>query len=153
MKNPVMVRRTLALLLGSGLIVSAGASFAMDFGNMMNPSKWMGGGRDRDRDYLDGPGYGYGGPGYGPGYGWGGPGYGYGGPGYGYGGPGYGYGAPGYGYGGPAPGVPGYGAPQGPVGASAGPGAPQAGNAGNQAEIDSLRRRLNELEQGQAQVR
>jgi hypothetical protein len=111
----------------------------MDFGNMMNPSKWMGGGRDRDRgDYWDGrgygPGYGYGGPGYGwggPGYGWGGPGYGYGGPGYGWGGPGYGYGGPGYGYGG------------------LGYGVPAAGAGGNQAEIEALKQRMNQLEQGQ----
>jgi hypothetical protein len=37
-------------------------------GNMMNPSKWMGGNKDNDRDddYYDEPGYGYGGaPGYG----------------------------------------------------------------------------------------
>ncbi|HYQ73489.1 MAG TPA: hypothetical protein VET88_16385, partial [Gammaproteobacteria bacterium] len=53
---------------------------AFDMGNMMNPSKWVGGNKDRDRyddDYYD----------YGPP-----PGYGYG----GYGAPGYGYGAPGY---------------------------------------------------------
>lgn len=89
----------------------AGTAFPFDMGNMMNPSKWMGGDKDKDR-YDD---YGWGGPyGYGPGYGYGGwPGYGYGGyPGYGYGGyPGYGYGGypgypGGYGYGG----VPGYGA-------------------------------------------
>jgi hypothetical protein len=74
----------------------AGTAQAFDFGNMMNPSKWMGGDNDRYDDYRGGygyPGYGYGGyPGYG-GYG-GYPGYGgYGGyPGYGgYGGyPGYG---------------------------------------------------------------
>jgi hypothetical protein len=63
---------------------------AFDMGNMMNPSKWVGGNNDRDRyddDYYD-----YGPP---PGYGYGG----YGAPGYGgYGAPGYGgYGAPGYG--------------------------------------------------------
>ena len=55
---------------------------AFDMGNMMNPSKWVGGNNDRDRyddDYYD-----YGPP---PGYGYGG----YGAPGYG------GYGAPGYG--------------------------------------------------------
>jgi hypothetical protein len=79
---------------------------AFDMGNMMNPSKWVGGNNDRDRydddyyDYGPPPGYGYGGygaPGYG---GYGAPGYGgYGAPGYGgYGAPGYGgYGAPGYG--------------------------------------------------------
>jgi hypothetical protein len=76
---------------------------AFDMGNMMNPSKWVGGNNDRDRydddyyDYGPPPGYGYGAPGYG---GYGAPGYGgYGAPGYGgYGAPGYGgYGAPGYG--------------------------------------------------------
>jgi hypothetical protein len=39
---------------------------------MMNPSKWMGGNKDKDRydDYYDEPGYGY--PGGPPGYGYGG---------------------------------------------------------------------------------
>ncbi len=87
-----------ALILLAGFLFAEGAN-AFDFGDMMNPSKWMGGGKNRHRD--EGP---WGGPGYG-GY-YGGPppaGYGYGyrpyGPGYGYGGapvPGYGYGAPGY---------------------------------------------------------
>lgn len=87
--------------------------------DMMNPSKWMGGGdKDEEPGYGGGPGYGPrpGGPGYGQGYG--GPGYGpgYGGP--GQGGPGYGgpaYGGPGYGQGYPQPappsGGPGYSAP------------------------------------------
>jgi len=62
----------------------------MNFGDMMNPSRWMGGNHDRYDDYRGrGYGYGYGYPGWGPGYG----GYGY--PGWGY--PGWGY--PGYGYG------------------------------------------------------
>ena len=102
-----------AVVLGFGSLFLVTRAQEMDFGNMMNPSKWMGGGNN-DRYYgggpgYGGPGYGYGGPGYGvgPGYGYGGPvgygpgpGYGYGGPG-GYGpGPGYG-GGPGYGYGGP----------------------------------------------------
>jgi len=105
------------LALGLGSLILATNVQAFDFGDMMNPSKWMGGrNNDRYSDYGPGPGYGYGGPGYGyggPGYGYGGPGYGYGGPGYGYGGPGYGYGGyggPGYGYGGP-----GYGSPGGNV--------------------------------------
>jgi hypothetical protein len=99
-------------------LMSVDVAQAAGMGDMMNPSKWFGGGGNRDRDaYGPGgygaPGYG-GGPGYGgygaPGYG-GGPGYGgYGAPGYG-GGPGYGsYGAPGYGGG---PGYGGYGAPGG----------------------------------------
>ena len=78
---------------------------AFDMGNMMNPSKWMGGKKDKDRyddDYYEDDFYGP--P---PGYGYGAPGYGYGAPGLGYGAPGYGgYGAPGYG----GYGAPGYGA-------------------------------------------
>jgi hypothetical protein len=83
-----------------GLLL-ASTSYAFNFGNMMNPSKWMGSSGDNDRyDRRDYPGYGYGGPGWGyPGYGYGGPGWGY--PGYGYGAPGWG-GYPGYGYGAPA---------------------------------------------------
>lgn len=68
-----------------------GSAYAFNMGNMMNPSKWMGGNKNQDHgsDYYGGPGYG-GAPGYG-----GGPGYGSA-PGYGYGGaPGYGPG-PGY---------------------------------------------------------
>jgi hypothetical protein len=125
-------------------LLLANSAYAFDMGNMMNPSKWMDGKKDKDRYDDD-----YGGPGYGgaPGYGYGGdPGYGYGGaPGYGYGAaPGYGYGgAPGYGYGG-APGydygtVPGYG------------GAPTYGTQGagsNEAEIQRLKERLRQLEGG-----
>jgi hypothetical protein len=144
MKNRAILRRTLALLVGAGFVAAAGTSFAMDFGNMMNPSKWMGGSKDRDRgDYYGGPGYG---PGYGyggPGYGWGGPGYGWGGPGYGWGGPGYGYGAPGYGYGYGAPGYGGYGMPAPAAGLQ------QPGAANSQAEIEALKQRINQLEQGE----
>jgi hypothetical protein len=71
--------RTVALVAG---ILVAGTGYAMSFGDMMNPSKWMGGSKDRDR-YDD---YYYRGP-YGPGY----PPYGY--PPYGVG-SGYGGGAP-----------------------------------------------------------
>jgi len=141
MTNRAILRRTLALLIGAGFVTAAGTCFAMDFGNMMNPSKWMGGGKDRDRgDYWGGPGYG---PGYGyggPGYGWGGPGYGWGGPGYGYGGPGYGWGGPGYGYGYGGPGY-GYGSP--------GYGVPAAGAGRDQSEIEALKQRINQLEQGE----
>jgi hypothetical protein len=123
------------MLVGLGLAL-AGSGYGFDMGNMMNPSKWMGGNKDGDRDYYDGPGYGY--PG-GPGYGYpGGPGYGYGGvPGYGYGGvPGYGYGgAPDYGYGG----VPGYGY-------GGGPGSTVPGTESRDAEIRRLRERLRQLE-------
>ena len=112
----------------------------MDMGKMMNPSKWMGGNKDRDRydDYRGGPGYGY--PGGPPGYGYGGaPGYAP--PGYGYGGaPGYGA-APGYGYGG----APGYGAAPGYGGAPA-YGAPGTGS--NNAEMMRLKERIRQLEGG-----
>jgi hypothetical protein len=122
-----ITRRTLLLTLGLGTAATTGTVQAFDFGNMMNPSRWFGGNRDR---YYGDYGYGYGGPGYGygpPGYGYGAPGYGYGAPGSGYGGvpgygaPGYGYGAPGYGYGG----APGYG-----YGGVRGYGAPATGQAG-----------------------
>jgi len=113
------MRGSVTLILGLTLVTGGGSALAMNFGDMMNPSKWMGNNKDRDYDdrRWDGPGYGYGGPGYGgPGWGYGGPGYGYGAPGWGYGAPGYGYGAPGYGgpgygYGGPGYGGSGYGAP------------------------------------------
>ena len=105
----------------------ANSAYAMDMGKMMNPSKWMGGNKDRDRydDYRGGPGYGY--PGGPPGYGYGGaPGYGAA-PGYGYGGaPGYGA-APGYG------GAPAYGAP---------------GTGSNDAEMMRLKERIRQLEGG-----
>ena len=124
-------------------LLLANSVYAFDMGKMMNPSKWMGGSKDKDRydDYYDGPGYGY--PGGPPGYGYGGaPGYGYGGaPGYGYGGaPGYGA-APGYGYGG----APGYGAAPGYGGAPA-YGTPGTGS--NEAEIMRLKERVRQLEEG-----
>jgi hypothetical protein len=120
MTNKVIFRRAVLVVCSTVMLTGAGIGHAFDMGNMMNPSKWFGGG-NRDRDYYGdgyggGPGYGYGGPGYGyggPGYGYGGPGYGYGGPGYGYGAPGYGYGGPGYGGYGGAPGYGGYGGGQG----------------------------------------
>ncbi|MGD8850782.1 MAG: hypothetical protein PVI28_00005, partial [Gammaproteobacteria bacterium] len=61
----------IGLLLGN-------AAYAFDMGNMMNPSKWMGGNNDRYDDYDElgyGGGPGFGGPGFG-GPGFGGPGYG-----------------------------------------------------------------------------
>jgi hypothetical protein len=118
------------VIVGVSLLL-ASPVHAFNIGNMMNPSKWMGGNSDRDRydDYYGGPGYGYGGPGYG----YGGPGYGYGGP--GYGGPGYGYGGPGYG--GYGYGAPGYGG----VSEYAPP-----GTNPNDAEIDRLKERLRQLE-------
>ena len=80
------LRRAPTLILGLALITAGGSALAINFGDMMNPSKWMGGGKDRD--YDEGR---WGGPGYGA------PGWGYSGPGWGYGAPGFGYGAPGYG--------------------------------------------------------
>jgi len=90
MSNRVLTGAGAALSLAA-MLVSVPAQ-AINFGDMMNPGKWMGG--NNDDDYYDGP-YGY------PGYGYPGA-YGY--PGYGYGYPGYGYGPqPGYGPQGYAP--------------------------------------------------
>ena len=129
-----------SVLIVAASLLLANSAYAMDMGKMMNPSKWMGGNKDRDRydDYRGGPGYGY--PGGPPGYGYGGaPGYGP--PGYGYGGaPGYGA-APGYGYGG----APGYGAAPGYGGAPA-YGAPGTGS--NDAEMMRLKERIRQLEGG-----
>ena len=104
-------------------LLLAHQAYAMDMGNMMNPSKWTGGnnggnnnminpsrwmgGNNNDPydDYRGGPGYGYG---------------------YGYGGPGYGYG-----------GAPAYSEP---------------GSESNEAEIKRLKERLRHLESGPRQV-
>ena len=96
MKQTIL-RRSLVAVLGAVVVGVATPSIALNFGDMMNPSRWMGGGRNQDYGYDGGPGYGYGAPGFGPGFG-GPPGYGgYGIPGgYGSGYPG-GYGRPGYG--------------------------------------------------------
>ena len=143
-------------IVASGLLL-AGTAHAMDMGNMMNPSKWMGGNKNSDRydDYGGPGGYGGGPGGYGggpggyggaPGYGGGPGGYG-GGPG-GYGGaPGYGGGPGGYG-GGPGGygGAPGYGGGSGYGGA---PGyiAPASGTASDAAEIEQLKARIKKLEE------
>ena len=70
MTDHVGLRRTLALVLNGSLMCAAGAGFAADMGNMMNPSQWMGGNRDHGYDggnSWGSPGYyGYGGP-FGPG--------------------------------------------------------------------------------------
>jgi len=95
MQKNRLVRVLGGLALSGAVLLPAKTALAVDFGDMMNPSKWFGGGRNRD--YYDGDYYRY----RRGGYGWGGPwgGYGYGGYPY-YGGyPGYGWGAPGYGYG------------------------------------------------------
>jgi len=104
MKNrtAVTLGALLAAVLGGMVVAPSGHADGFNPMGMMNPSKWMGGGKNNRDDYYGGPGYGAPGYGYGaPGYGYGAPGYGYGAPGYGYGAPGYGYGAPGYGYGAP----------------------------------------------------
>jgi hypothetical protein len=139
------ITKTLTILAAASAIAGSLAytpvAEAFGFGDMMNPSKWMGG-RNRDRydeDYYDGPGYGYGGPGYG----FGGPGYGYGGPGYGYGAPGYGYGAPGYGYGAPTAVVP-PAVPAVPAATTAAP-----ARSSSASEIEALKRRIDELEASQ----
>lgn len=94
-------------ILGVAGLGMMGTAHAVDMGNMMNPSKWFGGDKEKDdyrqddRDYQGGPP-----PGYGPPQGQGYPppqGRGYPGPrGQGYYPPpqGQGYPAPGYGYGG-----------------------------------------------------
>jgi hypothetical protein len=91
MRTKAILTLAAAAALGIGALAPV-ASPAKGMGDMMNPSKWFGGGRDDDY-YRGGPGWGY--PG---GYGYGYPGYGY--PGYGWGGvPPYGWGGyPGYGY-------------------------------------------------------
>jgi hypothetical protein len=174
MTKQTILRRSLIAILGTLVIGATTPSVAFNMGDMMNPSKWMGGGRNRDGGYDDGPyggpGYGYGGPGYGgygggPGYGGygGGPGYGGygGGPGYGgYGGPEYGYGGPGGYGGGPGGGYPGgygsgapgdYGsapmAPPAPTGTTMPVyGTPSSAPVGGQSELDRLRNRVRELE-------
>ena len=129
-----------ACIVAASLLLANSAS-AFDMGKMINPSKWMGGNKDRDRydDYYGGPGYGY--PGGPPGYGYGGaPGYGP--PGYGYGGA-PGYGPPGYGYGG----APGYGAAPA-YGYRGAPtyGAPASGST--QEELMQLKNRIRQIEGG-----
>ena len=152
-------------IVASGLLL-AGTTHAMDMGNMMNPSKWMGGNKNSDRydDYGGPGGYGGGPGGYGGGpggygggpggygggpggYGGGPGGYGGGPGGYGGGPGGYGGGPGGYG-GGPGGygGAPGYGGGSGYGGA---PGyiAPASGAASDAAEIEQLKARIKKLEE------
>jgi hypothetical protein len=130
------------------LVVSLGfspVSQAFDFGDMMNPGKWMGGSRDRYDDYYGGPWGGpYGGGPYGGPYG-GGP---YGGPWGGYGPGPYGggfyrypgsYGGRGYSRAAPQP-------PAAP--AAKKPSAPAASSS----DIEELRQRIEELESQQQQA-
>ncbi len=136
--NPLKTLSALSLAAVVGVTGYVPVAQAFNFGDMMNPSRWMGGGRNRDR-YDDG--YGDYGP-YGGGPWGGGP---YGGP-YG-GGP---YGAPFGGYGVPGYGGPGYGAPMAAP-APAAPAAPAQSSSSNQGEIDALKRRIEELEASQRQ--
>ncbi len=115
--------------LATVLMAHAPLSEAFNFGNMMNPSRWMG--SDRYDNRYDDP-Y-WGGPPYGGGYGY--PGV-YGSP---YGVP---YAAPGFG-GVPAPGygAPGYGAVPAP-----------AQGSRDSSEVEALKRRIEELEARQQQT-
>ena len=127
----------LSVVLAAGILSASFAHSplvrAFDFGNMMNPSKWMGSDRDR-YDYDDGPYRGgpWGGPYRGP---WGGPWGGYGPGPYG-GGP---YGAPGY----PGTLPPASAAPTAPARRAPSP------PAASSSEIDELKRRIEELESQQ----
>ena len=138
-RRPVLA--TTALTIATTLMLAAPIAHAFNFGDMMNPGRWMGGNDDRyDDDYYGGP--------WGPGYGYGGP-YGgpYGAPGYGgYGAPGYGgYGVPGgYGYGAPGYGAPAYGVPAAPAAPTTG------GSDAKDQEIEALKRRIDQLESRQA---
>lgn len=123
--HPTLSVLSLSALLA--LTAHAPASQAIDFGNMMNPGRWMNGNDRDDEPYAAGP-YGPpGGYGYGPGV-YGAP---YGVP--GFGAPPAGYGAPGY-YGGA------------PVVAPMAPAAPMTSGNADQAEIETLKRRIEELE-------
>ena len=54
----------LSAVIAASSLLFAGAAQAFNMGNMMNPSRWMGGNNNNDRydDYYGGPG-GYGGAG------------------------------------------------------------------------------------------
>lgn len=128
----------LALSTAAAILAYAPVSQAFNFGNMMNPNRWFGGG-DRYNDRYDDPYWG-GGP-YGPApYG-----------GYGY--PGV-YGAP---YGMPY-GVQGFGAPPAGYGIAPAPAPTPAPAQSNQpqssvdpGEVEALKRRIEELESRQQQ--
>ncbi len=144
-KRPIKL--VLALATGA-LLIQPLPTLAFNFGDMMNPGKWMGGNRDRD-DYYDDRDYDYGPNGYGLPLGpYGGNPYG------GYGGYPYrGYG----GYGGYAPWgawAPPPAAPPSQVTTPAPAPAPAAAPAPVQdsktKEIESLKRRIEELESRQA---
>jgi hypothetical protein len=110
---------------------------AFNFGDMMNPGRWFGGGNDYYDDdyYYDGP--------YGPGYGYGPYGGGLGPYGAGpYGRGPYGGGLYGPGYGGPMM-PPTYAAPAAPAPAA------ESGASNKDQEIEALKRRIEQLESGQ----
>ena len=142
--------KTLTLIAAAASVVGSltyvPVAEAFGFGDMMNPSRWMGGkNRDRDRydDYYDDGPRGYGGPGYG-----------YGGPGYGYGGPGYGYGAPAMATApramatAPRPMVPRRSPPPAPARPPPRPPRPTT-RSSSASEIEALKRRIDELESSQ----
>lgn len=140
-KRPIKL--VLALATGA-LLIQPLPTLAFNFGDMMNPGKWVGGNRDRDDHYDDGD---YGPNGYGVPYGpYGGYPYG------GYGGYPYG-GYGGYPYGGYAP----WGAWAPPPAAApsqvttpAPAATPAPVQDSKTKEIESLKRRIEELESRQA---
>lgn len=145
MSSPIRTIRPALAALGTAavLITAAPVALAFNFGDMMNPGRWFGGGDDYyDDDYYDGP--------YGPGYGYGPYGGGYG-P---YGGGPYGGGPYGRGPYGAGPYGPGFGGPMLPPSYSA-PAAPAPAAASSSSEskkdqeIEALKRRIEQLESGQ----
>jgi hypothetical protein len=131
----------LGTLLTAGLLAAAigftPEANAFNFGDVMNPGKWMGGKKRDNYDDLPPPGYGGPPPGYG----------GYGAPGYGGYGPGPGYGPeagapPGYGYGAPPAG--GYAAPAAPALQ-----APAPSTSADEQRIRELEQRIRQLESQQ----
>ncbi|NEV63893.1 hypothetical protein [Thiorhodococcus minor] len=126
--KPYKALSVLTLTTAATLMAFAPVSQAFNFGNMMNPSRWMGGSNDRYDDRYDEP-Y-WGGP-YGGGYGYPGA---YGSP---YGMP---YGAPGFGMPPAGYGAPGYG------GAPATPQAAPQAPSSSSSEVEALKRRIEELE-------
>ncbi len=141
-------RTTKVIFLLAMTMATVDVAQAFGFGNMMNPSRWMGGDRDRDDDYYGAAPYGYGYPG-----GYAAPGYappGYVQPGYAAPGYGYGYGAPVY----PAPVIaaPAPAAVPAPVVAAPAPAAKAAAAkpppvlTADEAEIARLQKRIRELE-------
>jgi hypothetical protein len=116
------MRSVLSLAVLTTFAVVTPATHAFDFGHMMNPSRWMNGNDRNDEPYVEPPP-----PPPGP---------------YGYGTPPYG--APGL----PAP--PGYqGVPTAAPTPPAAPVPPTAAGSADKAEIEALKRRIEELESRQ----